>query len=283
MTDEEKIFGSEQPIIDIHAHVFPPKIVKRAVESIGRFYDLTMQQEGDLDTLLKDSRKAGIVRSVIFSTATTREQVESIQNFIAGLKNAYPDRLIGFGTLHPDMTPDEIRAEVDYIVKEGLSGIKLHPDFQRCPVDSPAVFAMAAAAEGRIPILTHAGDYRYSFSHPEQIRRLAEAFPGLTLIAAHFGGWSEWYKSADILAGLPNVYVDTSSSLDFLSVDHARSLVRAFGADHVLFGTDYPMWGPQDELRRLRTLGLREEELRMILYDNAAALLRLSSSVSSAR
>ena len=269
------------PVIDIHAHVFPPKILDRAVESIGHFYDLTMHLDGSLKTLTEENRKAGIVCSVVFSTATAIKQVSSIHSFIQQIQNSSDGRLIGFGTLHPSMTEKEIESEVENIIALGLHGIKLHPDFQKISADSKAVYSMARAASGRLPILIHAGDYRYSFSHPEQIRKLALAFPDLTIIAAHFGGWSEWHKSPDALAGLPNVYVDTSSSLDFISPEKAAELIYRFGADHVLFGTDYPMWGAREELSRFSRLALTKEEKRKILYDNAAALLSLSSFSSA--
>lgn len=54
-----------------------------------------------------------------------------------------------------------------------------------------------------------------------------------------------------------------------------RALIDAYGADRVLFGTDYPMWDPQHELARLRGMRLAPETERKILYDNAAALFGL--------
>ena len=240
-----------------------------------------MHLDGSLKTLTEENNKAGIVCSVIFSTATAIKQVSSIHSFIQQIQDSSDGRFIGFGTLHPSMTENEIEAEIENIISLGLHGIKLHPDFQKISADSKAVYSMARAAAGRLPILIHAGDYRYSFSHPEQIRKLALAFPDLTLIAAHFGGWSEWHKSPDALAGLPNVYVDTSSSLDFISTEKAVELIHQFGADHVLFGTDYPMWGAQEELSRFSRLNLTEDERKKILYGNAASLLSLSSFSSA--
>lgn len=269
------------PIIDIHSHVFPPKIVDRAVASISRFYNLRVHMDGSLQTLITENERAGIACSVVFTTATTVSQVTSIHSFIQTIQNASKGRLIGFGTLHPAMSAQEIEAEVENILALGLHGIKLHPDFQKIPADSKAVFAMARAAQGKLPILIHAGDYRHSYSHPAQIRKLAVSFPDLTLIAAHFGGWSEWHKAPDALAGLPNVYIDTSSTLDFLSPEKATELIYRFGTDHVLFGTDYPMWGACEELSRFAKLELTKEARMQILYTNAAALLSLSSFSSA--
>ena len=66
--------------------------------------------------------------------------------------------------------------------------------------------------------------------------------------------------------------VDCSSSFAFMSAEEAREIIRAYGADKVLFGTDYPMWEYKAELERFKALGLTDEEERLILYKNAAEL-----------
>ena len=50
-------------------------------------------------------------------------------------------------------------------------------------------------------------------------------------------------------------------------------LVRTFGADRVLFGTDSPWDGQGEALARLRALPLTGEELEAILGGNAQRLL----------
>jgi predicted TIM-barrel fold metal-dependent hydrolase len=261
------------PIINIHAHIFPDKIQTRAVESIRTFYDLPMSKSGQTKELLSEAAQFSVEKTVVFSTATARSQVRSIHAFIRDTVSMAPDALIGFGTLHPEMTPAEIEEEITVITEWGLKGVKLHPDFQKIPADDPVVHSIASKLQGKLPILIHAGDYRFSYSHPEQIARLAKDHPNLTIVAAHFGGWSEWYKAPEHLAGLSNVYVDTSSSLAFLSKEKARELITVFGADHVVFGTDYPMWSLEKELNLISELGLSDSELHKILFENATKIL----------
>ncbi|MBO7761812.1 MAG: amidohydrolase family protein, partial [Clostridia bacterium] len=43
----------------------------------------------------------------------------------------------------------------------------------------------------------------------------------------------------------------------------------------VMFGSDYPMWDPGKELEILLSLGLSEEEERLILGENAIRLFGL--------
>ena len=96
-----------------------------------------------------------------------------------------------------------------------------------------------------------------------------DAFPGLRVIGAHFGGWSVWDRAEALLPGFPNLWVDTSSSFHWLGKERALRIIRAFGADHVLFGTDYPMWPQQPEIDFLCGLPLAQEEKEKILGENA--------------
>lgn len=259
-------------IIDAHVHIFPDKIAEKAAQGISAFYDIPVPFDGTLDTFLHLADSAGVDMAVIQSAATSADQVESINTFIAECVRQYPDRLIGFMTLHPDY-PD-IEGEINRALHLGLKGVKLHPDFQKFALDDPAVFPIYECLEGRLPVLVHTGDSRYAYSNPHRLAKVLDAFPRLDVIGAHFGGWSEWAEAAEVLKGR-RLWVDTSSTTYALPAEQVRSLIDLFGMEFVLFGTDYPMWGPADELRRLENIPMRTEEHEAILYKNISKLLQL--------
>lgn len=257
-------------IIDAHAHVFPSKIAAKATKSIGAFYDIPMDLDGSVETLLQMKKQYGISKFLIQSVATTPVQVHSINDFIARTVEEHPDTFIGFGALHPDM--EEPEKEIERILSLGLKGVKLHPDFQKFEADSLAAMRLYEPMEGRLPLLIHAGDKRYHYSHPSQIANIIDRFPNLDVIAAHFGGWSEWDAAPKYLQGR-RVWVDTSSSLYEITPEKARELIDCFGEDFVFFGTDYPMWKVNEELERLNQLELSDEQLEKILHLNVERLL----------
>jgi len=78
----------------------------------------------------------------------------------------------------------------------------------------------------------------------------------------------------ELLAG-KNIYVDCSSLLYALQPDTAVKLIRKIGAERVLFGTDYPMWDPREEVERFDRLDLTPGERALILHENTARLLGL--------
>ena len=261
----------EYRIIDAHAHIFPEKIAEKAVESISNYYGVPMVGKGTAEDLLERGGQIGAGKYVVHSTATRVEQVESINNFIAQAQAEHQE-FIGFGTLHPGL-PD-VEAELNRVISLGLKGIKLHPDFQDFNIDDDSMLPIYRAVEGKLPILMHMGDEVRTSSRPERLAKVIERFPNLTVIAAHLGGYQMWGESMEYLVG-KNIYLDTSSSLFILEKEEAVRVIRKHGVEKVLFGTDYPMWDHVEELERFHRLALSEEEKELILWKNAAGLLKL--------
>lgn len=254
-------------IIDTHVHIYPDAIALKAAASIADFYDIPIDMDGKLSTLLHCGEAAGITKFLVHSVATTQERVRSINDYLMATAAQYPDKLIGFGTMHPDF-PD-IPAELERIKAGGLHGVKLHPDIQTFLLDSDASIAMFRAfAAAKLPALVHMGDYRYPYSQPARLKKVLDAVPGLKVIGAHLGGWSVWDDAWKTLAEYPNLWVDTSSSLYALEPEEAVEIIHHYGEDKVFFGTDYPMWKPDEELDRFMTLPLSMAERERILHGN---------------
>ncbi|MBQ6569702.1 MAG: amidohydrolase family protein [Clostridia bacterium] len=259
----------------MHCHIYPDKIAQKATEVIGQFYDIPMYHEaGSCLHLINSLKAAGVSQALVCSAATTPAQVCSINNFIAASVEKYPETFIGFGTMHAYF--ENIGDEIDRMISLGLKGIKLHPDFQKFAIDSPAAMNIYEAAEGRLPILFHTGDRRYDFSGPDKLANVLRRFPGLKVIGAHFAGYSQWDEAVKYLADF-DIMVDTSSSLPFLSAEKAKELARIWGIDRMMFGSDFPMWSQSDELVRAEVLGITsEEDKEKYYYLNGARLLGLA-------
>ncbi len=258
-------------VIDAHCHIYPQKIAAKAVTAIGNFYGIKMAEDGTADSLIRAGEAIGVEKYVVHSTATTVHQVRSINEYIYGEMQAHPE-FIGFMTLHNEMTDEAIEEEVELALSRGMKGVKLHPDFQKFNIDDAENIYRVTA--GKLPVLLHMGDKRYDFSSPERLRRMAEKYPEQVFIGAHFGGYSVWDK-VECLKDLPNVYFDTSSSLFFLDKGKAADLIHRFGHERYFFGSDFPMWRHDEELKRFLALDLTEEEREDILFNNAAKLLNV--------
>jgi aminocarboxymuconate-semialdehyde decarboxylase len=48
-----------------------------------------------------------------------------------------------------------------------------------------------------------------------------------------------------------------------------------YGVDHVMYGSDYPCWSPEEALKHLDTLGLSVDDQEKIFHANARRILGL--------
>ena len=257
--------------IDAHCHIYPEKIAARAVAGTDNFYKAYNDHSygtGTIDNLVEVGDKVGIAHYIVQSVATTPHQVSRINEFIAESVANSNGRFTGLGTLHPD-SPD-IVGDVNHLISLGLKGVKLHPDIQAFKIDDYRCLRIYELCEQEgLPILMHTGDNRYDYSNPNRLFPVMDIYTGLTVVGAHFGGWSIWEEASEKLASLPNLFVDCSSSLYYLTPETAKKIVHTYGVDKVLFGTDYPMWDPALEIERFLGIGLTEEENKKIFSENA--------------
>lgn len=261
-------------VIDAHCHIYPQKIVEKAVAGTDNFYGVKSECYGTYTDLINCGAACGIDLFIVQSVATTPKQVQSINDFIAESVAQHPHRLTGLGTLHPDS--EDIAGDAKHILSLGLHGVKIHPDIQRFALDDEKCLEMYRVCEEyALPMLIHTGDNRYDFSNPNRLFPVLRAFPRLTVVGAHFGGFSVWQEAAEKLYKIDNFFVDCSSTFPFIGVDAARPLVSKFTPDKILFGTDYPMWAPDKEIKRFLSLNLSEEDNQKIFSENAKKVYRL--------
>ncbi len=259
-------------IADTHAHIFPDKIAPAAVKATSRFYfDVPIYGSGTVEGLLEAGAKHGVERFMVFSTATTAHQVQSINNFIAAQCAAHP-QFVGVGTMHVDF--GDQAAEVERMRSLGLRGVKLHPDIQGFAMDDERLMPMYRALNDLdMFLISHNGDYRYDYSHPRRMARLAKMFPDMRFIGAHFGGWSQWQEARECL-NLPNVYFDTSSTHATGGLEPIKKGFELFDNTHIFFASDYPMGDYGQEMNMLESLGLPDRVLEEIYWNNFDNLLK---------
>lgn len=254
------------PVIDAHSHIYPAKIASKASDAVGDFYHVEMAAPvASAEALLAACEGTSITHHLVHSVATTPGQVETINTFIADQCFMYPE-FVGFATMHQDYV--DMEGEIERAIELGLKGVKIHPDTQKVDMDDPRLMRLYEIIEGRLPIVIHTGDYRYDYSHPRRLKKILRAFPNLVVDAAHFGGWSVFDYALEYLED-ERCYVDTSSALEFLGPRRTVELVRAYGVERVMFGSDFPMWNPVTEYNMLAAMPFTPEEFEKITWKNA--------------
>ena len=260
-------------VIDSHCHIYPDKIAVAATGHTDKFYDVKAKHDGRVSTLFGLKEKAGIDHFIVQSVATTPKQVRSVNEFIATSVSESCGCMTGLGTLHPESA--DMKEDIRHLKELGLHGVKLHPDIQQFKIDDYRCLKIyELCEEEQLPILMHTGDSRYDYSNPNRLRPVCEIFTGLTIVGAHMGGWSVWEEACEKLKGLPNLYFDCSSTFRWLGPEATKKLILEHGCDRVLFGSDYPMWDPGEELKTFFSMGLDEKQNKMILSENARRIYK---------
>jgi len=281
-------------IVDIHTHTFPDKIAARTVDKLQSMSHTHPFTDGSVQALRASMAAAGVDRSVVVPVATNAHQVPHVNDASIAL-NEQGGGVLSFGCMHPDF--DGWKTELSRLSENGVKGIKLHPVYQEVYFDDPRFLRILdRCAEVGLLVLTHAGrDVGFpdaaDYVSPQRIASAMRQTDSVTLICAHMGGWRQW-DDVERLLPETGVFIDTSfalgqmtpngdgyyptsESLQLLSEAQFIRIVRAFGAERVLFGTDSP-WGDQAEsLRRFRALPLTDTESAAILGGNAQKLLGL--------
>ena len=260
-------------IIDFHTHVYPEKIAEKATENVINFYGLTEGLGGIVGTsenLIQSGKKAGIENFVILPVALKKETVRHVNEAALNEVKLHKE-FFGFGTVHIDM--ENMLEEIAFIGNSGLKGVKIHPDTQKFNIDDERLFPMYEEIAGKLPIMVHCGDPRYDFSHPRRLRRVLDNFPKLIAIGAHLGGWMLFDEALELLKPT-NCFVDICSSRMFMENGKIEYYINSYGAERVLFGSDFPIWDPQKEAEAFLKLNITEADKEKIAYKNALYLLK---------
>ena len=258
--------------IDFHTHVYPSAIAPKAADSVREFYGFGNPAiNGTREMLLQRGTMVGTSKFVILPVAMRPDRTRHINDFILQAVAKEP-RFFGFGTVHAGM--ENLMDEVAYIQEKGLRGVKMHPDCQVFSIDDERLFPMYEHLQGRIPILFHMGDNRYDYSHPARLRKVLDLFPNLQVIAAHFGAYAIYEEAYDQLKD-KDCFFDVSSSLMFMGEGVAEDYIRRYGAERFVYGSDYPMWDPVQEMERFMQLKLTPNQFEQIAHKTAEVILKL--------
>jgi predicted TIM-barrel fold metal-dependent hydrolase len=207
--------------------------------------------------------------------------------WLADLSSKFPGVLMGFGSVDPHR--DDAVDTVKQVADLGMKGLKIHPTMQAFDPGETRYYPIWKAAEEHgLIVLFHtgtcgigagtpgAGGTKIRYSHPGFLDSLAADFPGLTLIAAHFG-WPWFMECLAIALHASNVSIELSGwAPGYLPPEVKREIGKRLNRQ-TLFGSDYPFIDLDRWFREFDELGLPEGAQEPILKGNAARLLGLDA------
>ena len=281
-------------IVDAHTHIFAPAVLDRrpallaADPVFASLYDAPKAKLATASDLIGSMDDAGIDVSVAMGFAWCDAGRCARGNdavLEAGARNSA--RILPFATVWP-LDPDAAYHEAERCAAAGARGLgELRPGVAGGPLYTlagPAGDALASAARDFDLVLAfHVGEpvgHPYAGKEgfaPAEVLAFAERHPGLRLIAAHWGGGLPFYAlMPEVREALATTWFDTAAT-SLLYRDDIFALGTALaGAEHVLFGSDYPLLSQRHQRRLVESApGLTPEARAALLGGNAVRLFRL--------
>jgi hypothetical protein len=283
-------WGSPIAIADAHVHFFSHRFFealaaqKPAVPLESLHWQMPPVEPEDLANIwAHELDRQGVARAALIAS------VPGDEGSVIKAKTAFLDRFFSYAMVNPlKWSPADVDAAC------------LFPAMHRYSTHSDEAIRVFDWAEAnRTAVFVHCGVlsvgvrkklgleslYDMRFSNPIDLHAVAMRYPSVPIVVPHFG--AGYFREALMLADLcPNVYLDTSSSNQWMRYEHLdlrqvfRRSLEVAGANRLLFGTDssfFPRgWHHQifeDQARSLYELNVSEEDAKLIFGENLLRIL----------
>lgn len=225
------------------------------------------KEEIKAEDLLKEMDAAGIDIAVIHC------HPEYIDNdSIEKAFRKYPDRFIGLYTVNP-WNEDSAEELEDAIKNRGFKGLYMHPLRHGYMLCEHQVFypLLDVCRKYDVPAMIYGA--AEVFSAPIFFDGIARDYPDVNIIMERMGLQYDNASAVQIGKKYPNVYIETSSSMDF----NTHRAIKTCGPHKVLLGTGTPDAGyyPLELVKVINAAKNYEGGKEKILYENAARLFHL--------
>ena len=259
-------------------------------------FDKSDPEKGSLKRMKKLMTELGIEKGVAFApfvhlmdydcswyNCALKTERECNEWLYQALKD-YPG-ISGFVTVNP-RNPAACKILAEFVNK-GFVGVKIHPPVFQIKIDSPSLGKFYSTAESlNVPVLFHTGPHGWFLDQymPILLDRVAYKHPKLNIIIEHCGIPCFFDQALAVflnhskIRNRHNVFAGITGILKREHKEKLLSVIKALGADHVIYGLDYPFhdgeWLKEDIKFVKNSLGLKKEEQEAVLGKNLERLIR---------
>jgi len=280
-------------LIDSHTHIFSPEVIRNRErylqldEGFASLYSRPSARLVTADELVVSMDKNGIDMSLVCGFGWARQELcNEANDYILNSIARYPKRLIGMTTLLPE-AGDGALYELERCVKGGATGIgEMRPPVASLDTPFDSLWSPIAKflIERSLICLFHASEpvgHPYPGKGdltPQVLYPFITRYPGLKIILAHWGGGMPLYAlMPEVKKTLAHTWFDTAASPFLYDPAVYRQAIDIIGAEHILFGSDYPLMPQSRPLREIQALNIPPGDRDCILGLNAQKLLEITS------
>ena len=287
--------------IDIVCNPYTPWVLERKLMGVDEDFKTQVRMPDDMrngveiEDYIKKMDAAGVERSLLIAHRCGDLNIKGSHHipyeYVRDICDKYPDRFSGLAGIDTTKGMQQMH-ELEVAINDfGFVGAHWYPHWFGIRPDAPQIYPVyAKCCELDIPIMMQVGQNLVyskerrlpSVAKPILLDQVAIDFPELVLIGIHIGvPWTDemiamcWKHENIYTAG--DAYAPKHWPKQY--VHYANS----YGRHKVMFGTDWPVVGPERAVGEIAEFGMRPEAHQMLMRDNALRLFkRIPSKKSSA-
>ena len=205
-------------IVDAHVH-------------IGKSTRLQINADGA--TLVRVADELGFDKICCTDLTALFYDMHEGNRLLAAEMKRYPDRILGYASLHSTRFGQEAIDELDRCMHDyGMRGLKIYSTPDMSIAEPTTIPILEKCVELDVPILAH--------TTPQECEYLLGYVPEAKLIMAHAGGQpfakGDWNRAIMSAKRFENLYLDTATST--IDLGFLEACIAELGASKIIFGTD---------------------------------------------
>ena len=244
------------------------EVVNHEVVNHERFIVLEkVELAKDAASLIDFMDYVGIEKAVVGHQAMVELDPIAGNQIILEEIRGYEERLVPSFTILPAITDEEFQPNsfLDSMKKHGVKVLRAYPEVNRYLLNAVTMGEqLGLFSELKIPLYLES---RYGF---EYIFSVLSEFPELCVVISNIGCWPSARLIYPLLKSYRNVYFETG---DFTMMRGYEDLVRRFGSERALFGTNFPTNNMGCAMSALVGARIPEEDKVNVAYQNMERLL----------
>lgn len=252
----------------------------------------SLQRTGTLEKskeeLLEELRRSKIDYAILIPDNTPKSDIGSLDEVLQLAKSDRQLYVMGTLDIQKRNYLDQIQKLYQLFQTGSIVAVKIFPGHDTIyPTDKRLLLVYESCIKHDLPIVIHTGA---SPKHPEQAKyndpkfiiKIAEKFPALKIVIAHYF-YPRVEYCYELTKAYKNIYFDTSGLADeeviadtgLAKIKKVLFLTTSERPNNIVFGTDYPMCSIRKHIELIESLEIERQIKEKIFSESAIRLFHL--------